>query len=131
MECSIPARLLFIGLFNFANDMGCLERSPKRLKMQIFPADALDCEPLIQELITHGLLTEYSVNDVCYLQIKGFLKHQKINRPSASKIPLPPEFRFNCSDAGHLKPLINQLVLVVIVKTRLEKLRRYGADARQ
>ncbi|QUG44449.1 hypothetical protein KDU73_18455 [Klebsiella michiganensis] len=92
VECSIPARLLFIGLFNFANDMGCLERSPKRLKMQIFPADALDCEPLIQELITHGLLTEYSVNDVCYLQIKGFLKHQKINRPSASKIPLPPEF---------------------------------------
>ncbi|MFH2639781.1 DnaT-like ssDNA-binding domain-containing protein [Klebsiella aerogenes] len=84
--------ILFIGLFNFANDMGCLERSPKRLKMQIFPADALDCEPLIQELITHGLLTEYSVNDVCYLQIKGFLKHQKINRPSASKIPLPPEF---------------------------------------
>ncbi|MCS5967311.1 hypothetical protein LNP26_00225 [Klebsiella variicola subsp. variicola] len=68
---------LFIGLFNFANDMGCFERSPKRLKMQIFPADALDCEPLIQELITHGLLTEYSVNDVCYLQIKGFLKHQK------------------------------------------------------
>ncbi len=92
VECSIPARLLFIGLFNFANDMGCLERSPKRLKMQIFPADVLDCEPLIQELITHGLLTEYSVNDVCYLQIKGFLKHQKINRPSASKIPLPPEF---------------------------------------
>ncbi|MCS5946284.1 hypothetical protein LNP25_19480 [Klebsiella variicola subsp. variicola] len=36
VECSIPARLLFIGLFNFANDMGCLERSPKRLKMQIF-----------------------------------------------------------------------------------------------
>lgn len=91
VECSILARLLFIGLFNFANDMGCLERSPKRLKMQIFPADALDCEPLIQELITHGLLIEYSVNDVCYLQIKGFLKHQKINRPSASKIPLPPE----------------------------------------
>ncbi|MDU4450493.1 MAG: hypothetical protein E7I78_10925, partial [Staphylococcus lugdunensis] len=26
------------------------------------------------------------------IQIKGFLKHQKINRPSASKIPLPPEF---------------------------------------
>ncbi|WP_112205431.1 DnaT-like ssDNA-binding domain-containing protein [Kluyvera cryocrescens] len=92
VECSIPARLLFIGLFNFANDMGCLERSPKRLKMQIFPADSLDCEALIHELISHGLLTEYAVGDVCYLQIKGFLKHQKINRPSATKIPLPPEF---------------------------------------
>ncbi|STV36571.1 primosomal protein I [Klebsiella pneumoniae] len=29
VECSIPARLLFIGLFNFANDNGMPERSPK------------------------------------------------------------------------------------------------------
>lgn len=92
VECSIPARLLFIGLFNFANDMGCMERSPKRIKMQIFPADVIDCEPLLVELITHGLLTEYSVNGSNYLQIKGFSKHQKINRPSASKIPLPLGF---------------------------------------
>lgn len=89
VECSIPARLLFIGLFNFANDLGCLERSPKRIKMQIFPADSIDCEPLICELITHGLLTEYSVNGSDYLCIKGFSKHQKINRPSATKIPSP------------------------------------------
>lgn len=91
VECSIPARLLFIGLFNYANDMGCLERSPKRIKMQVFPADTIDCEPLIDELIAHGLLSEYSVNGSCFLHIKGFLKHQKINRPSATKIPLPPE----------------------------------------
>ncbi|BDH46429.1 hypothetical protein TUM12370_24730 [Salmonella enterica subsp. enterica serovar Choleraesuis] len=91
VECSIPARLMFIGLFNFANDRGCLERSPKRLKMQIFPADVIDCEPLIKELIAHGLLTEYSVSGNEYLHIKGFLRHQKINRPSVSKLPLPPE----------------------------------------
>lgn len=90
VECSIPARLLFVGLFNFADDKGCLERSPKRIKMQVFPADTIDCEPLIMELITHGLLTEYSVNGSHYLQIPGFLKHQKINRPSNSNIPLPP-----------------------------------------
>lgn len=36
VECSISARLLFIGLFNFADDKGCLERSPKRIKMQVF-----------------------------------------------------------------------------------------------
>ncbi|MCM7841088.1 MULTISPECIES: DnaT-like ssDNA-binding domain-containing protein [Enterobacteriaceae] len=89
VECSIPARLLFIGLFNFANDLGCLERSPKRIKMQIFPADSIDCEPLICELITHGLLIEYSVSGSDYLCIKGFSKHQKINRPSATKIPSP------------------------------------------
>ncbi|AUG99724.1 hypothetical protein CWC46_07750 [Prodigiosinella confusarubida] len=92
VECSIAARLLFIGLFNFANDRGCLERSPKRIKMQVFPADLIDCEPLIAELITHELLTEYSVNGVNYLRIPGFLKHQKINRPSKSSIPMPSGF---------------------------------------
>ncbi|MBB1199635.1 hypothetical protein EGM70_04865 [Enterobacteriaceae bacterium 89] len=91
VECSIPARLLFIGLFNFANDVGCLERSPKRIKMQVFPADVIDCEPLLAELIAHGLIIEYSVSGVGYLQIKGFRKHQKINRPSATKLPMPPE----------------------------------------
>lgn len=35
VECSIPARLLFIGLFNFADDKGCLERSPKRIKIVV------------------------------------------------------------------------------------------------
>jgi len=62
VEWSISARLLFVGLFNFSYDKGCMERSPKRIKMQVFPADTIDCEPLIMELITHGLLTEYSVN---------------------------------------------------------------------
>ncbi|WP_414483216.1 DnaT-like ssDNA-binding domain-containing protein [Serratia marcescens] len=101
VECSIAARLLFIGLFNFANDKGCLERSPRRIKMQVFPADSMDCEPLLQELITHGLLTEYSVNDVQYLHISGFLKHQKINRPSQTNIPVPPGFNENSVSNGN------------------------------
>jgi len=100
VECSIPARLLFIGLFNFANDLGCMERSHKRIKMQVFPADVIDCEPLIAELITHGLLTEYSVNGNEYLYIKGFAKHQKINRPSATKIPAPPLLTENRAKNG-------------------------------
>lgn len=101
VECTIPARLLFIGLFNFANDLGCMERSPKRIKMQVFPADLIDCEPLIAELITHGLLTEYSVNGQEYLYIKGFAKHQKINRPSATKIPAPVLLTENSGGNGN------------------------------
>lgn len=89
-ECSMSARLLFIGLLNFADDAGNLARSAKKIKMQIFPADAVDCEPLICELLAHGILIEYSVNGDKYLNIKGFLKHQVINRPSSSCIP-PPE----------------------------------------
>jgi hypothetical protein len=89
-ECSLSARLLFIGTFNFADDNGNLPASAKKLKMQIFPADNIDCEPLLNELITHGMLIEYSVNGEKYLNIKGFKKHQVINRPSKSSIPTLP-----------------------------------------
>ncbi|WP_324030596.1 hypothetical protein [Pantoea sp. JZ2] len=91
VECSFEARLMFIGMFNFADDKGNLVRSPKRIKMQIFPADMIDCEPLIKELSVAGLVSEYSVNGVEYIHIDGFSKHQKINRPSATTIPTPGE----------------------------------------
>ncbi|WP_256633887.1 hypothetical protein [Enterobacter hormaechei] len=91
VECSFEARLMFIGMFNFADDKGNLVRSPKRIKMQIFPADMIDCEPLIKELSLAGLISEYSVNGVEYIHIDGFSKHQKINRPSATTIPTPEE----------------------------------------
>lgn len=92
VELSIPARLFFIGLWNHADDAGNLVYSPRKLKMQIFPADTIDCEGLLGELITHGLITVYSVNVEEFIHINGFRKHQVINRPSKTTIP-PPERR--------------------------------------
>lgn len=86
-ECSLSARLLFIGLWNFADDSGNLDRSAKQIKARVFPVDNIDCEPLLRELITHGLLIEYSVSDRKYLHIPGFTKHQVINRPSKPAVP--------------------------------------------
>lgn len=86
-ECSLSARLMFIGMLNFADDKGNMSYSAKRLKMQIFPADVIDTQPLLDELIAHGIVIEYSVNDEKFLHIKGFTKHQVINRPSTSAIP--------------------------------------------
>ena len=90
-ECSLSARYLFSGLFCFADDMGNLERSAKRIKMQIFPADNIDAEPLLQELLAHGVITEYSVSGKLYLHIQGFAKHQRINRPSTPIHPIYEE----------------------------------------
>lgn len=87
IECSLIARLLFIGTWNFADDAGNLDRSPKQIKARIFPLDEIDCEPYLLELISHGLLTEYSVNEKKYLHISGFEKHQLINRPSKPVCP--------------------------------------------
>lgn len=89
VELDMPARLFFIGSWNFADDNGNLPRSPKKLKMQVFPADAIDVEPLIHSLIAHGLFDEYTVKGEKYLHIKGFRKHQVINRPSKTGLPTP------------------------------------------
>ena len=86
-ECSLSARLLFIGTWNFADDAGNLDRSPKQIKARVFPLDVIDCEPLLQELIDQGLLIEYLVNEKLFLHINGFTKHQIINRPSKPTCP--------------------------------------------
>ena len=86
----MSARLLFIGMLNFADDNGNMEASVRRIKMQVLPADNVDAEELVADLIAHGVLTEYSVNEKKYWHIKGFKKHQRINRPSNSTIPQPP-----------------------------------------
>lgn len=87
VQCSFAARLLFIGLWNFADDNGNLERSSEEIKMQIFPGDNVDCETLLMELITQGVVIEYSVNARKFLHIRNFLKHQVINRKSTTNLP--------------------------------------------
>lgn len=87
-ECSTSARLLFIATWTFADDEGNLDRSSKQLKAQAFPYDNLDPEPLVQELLSHDLLTEYGQNGNKYLHINNFAKHQRIDRKSPPRFPL-------------------------------------------
>lgn len=86
-ECSPTARLLLIASLNFADDYGNLERSARQLKAQAFPYDQLDCEPLIRELLKAGLMVEYKVGNRLYLHIKGFQKHQRIEKRSDPRFP--------------------------------------------
>jgi hypothetical protein len=86
-ESSPTARLLLIGALNFADDYGSLDRSAKQIKAQVFPYDNIDCESLIRELISNGLLVEYKVGDRFYLHIKGFGKHQKVEKPAKPRFP--------------------------------------------
>jgi len=93
VECSFAARLLFIGLLNFADDDGRMEYRPKKIKMQIFPADDVDISGLLGEIRREKLVIVYEVDNKEYLQIKGFQKHQKVDKRSKSKHPAPEESR--------------------------------------
>ena len=70
MECSTNARLMFLGMWNFADDLGRLPLSAKTIKAQIFPSDSFDLNEIlgmIQELSTNGLVLQYEVEGKHYL----------------------------------------------------------------
>lgn len=90
-ECSPTSRLLFVGTWNLADDHGNLERSSKQLKAQLFPYDVIDVEPHVQELLSAGVLIEYAVAGKKYLHIKGFGRHQKVEKKSSPRHPLYEE----------------------------------------
>ena len=88
--CSLGARLLFIGMWNFCDDNGIHQASPIRLKAEVFPMD--DCtkdqvSSWVSELASAGLLNEYQVGGTPYWQVTGW-KHQKIDKPTY-KFPHP------------------------------------------
>jgi len=92
VECSIEARLLFLGMWNFCDDQGIHPGSTKRLKMEIFPADDFDSASIrrmIDELINNELLIEYQSDRKVYWRVTGW-DHQKIDRPT-NKYPLPTD----------------------------------------
>ena len=76
---SAMARLLFIGLWNFADREGRMIYSPKRIKMQIFPADVVEVEHLADELVNLGMVTIYEASNARILQVTNFKKHQHVN----------------------------------------------------
>jgi len=90
-DCSLVARLLFIGIWNFCDDHGLHPASIKRLKMEVFPSDQLGNEAIqamIDELLAVGLLFAYQVDGKDYWQVTGWAKHQKIEKPTY-RHPLP------------------------------------------
>lgn len=93
VECSMNARLLFIGLWNFCDDNGIHPYSPKTIKMEIFPGDEIkisQIENWLSELIANGLIKTYHVENKQYLIVTGW-HHQKVDRPNP-KHPLPEKF---------------------------------------
>lgn len=91
---SRDARLCFILLWTLADDEGRLRGNSRMLASLLFPYDN-DAPQLIpswlDELIREGCIEQYQVDGASYIQIAKWLSHQKIDRPSTSKLPPPEE----------------------------------------
>jgi hypothetical protein len=89
-ECEPLARLLFVGLWTIADRSGRLEDRPKKIKAEVLPYDNCDCEKLLSKLHNLGFILRYKVQNVSYIQIINFEKHQNPHiKESASTIPEP------------------------------------------
>lgn len=76
VELPFETRLLFIGLWTLADREGRLENRPKKIKMELFPADNIDISKSVKELCDNGFLTVYQSNGANVIQIINFNKHQ-------------------------------------------------------
>lgn len=85
VELDYADRLLFIGLWNFADDQGYLPLRPKRIKMQVFPGDEFDVLAALRRLWESSLLSLYACPDGLLLHIRNWSRHQKVSNPAREK----------------------------------------------
>ena len=85
VELDFGDRLLFIGLWNFADDQGFLPLRPKRIKMQVFPGDDYDVLAGLRRLHESSLVALYASPEGLLLHIRNWKRHQKISNPAREK----------------------------------------------
>lgn len=87
-------RLTFIGLWTHADDAGRCVDDARLIKAAIWPLDdrtAADIEIDLKALTESSLITRYTLNRKRYIAVTGWDEHQRINRPTPSKLPAPEE----------------------------------------
>lgn len=90
--CSIAARLLAIALRNEADDSGVFEWKPVGLKMRLMPADPVDINALLAELVETNQISKFVINDRPYGAIRNFRVFQRPKYPKPVH-PITDEIR--------------------------------------
>lgn len=88
-QLSAYARILYIGLWCYADDEGRGEYLPKLIEGAIFPHETIDLDALWSELETMGRVRRYTDGDREYFCIPRW--QQKPNRKYPSRLPPPPD----------------------------------------
>lgn len=86
MSLSFPARELLKGLWCESDDRGVFEWKLRTIKARIIPADAVDMNELMAEMVEHNLICQFEFDGKKYGAVRNFLRHQ---RPKAPKIMHP------------------------------------------
>lgn len=111
-KVSRDARLLFIGMWNFSDDLGVVIANLTFLKSKIFPYDQIELFELqnwVNELTSMKFIVSIIHNDENFFLIKNFKKHQKINKPNNDDIYIDFETVKSITDQSrNVQGLINE-----------------------
>ena len=94
-EMDWHTRLVYIGLWSYVDDNGVGRDVERLIVAELFPLDAslseasLRTHGALMYLAERGHITRYTVEGKPFLHISTFHEHQRINRPSAGRYPLP------------------------------------------
>jgi len=104
-KVSRDARLLFIGMWNFADDSGVILGEEVWIKSKIFPYDNLshsDFKKMVAELVKISVIVPGLFRDEVFYLIKNFNKHQVINKPNNDDLYIPKD----CISATFNNPVL-------------------------
>src|ERR1700704_4847638 len=93
IDCKPMTRLLFIGLWNFADDGGVQPLRPRTIRMQVFPGDEIGNDhvrAMIDELALRKLVRIYEVDGVEYVGIVDWAQMQRVGKHARSRYPSFP-----------------------------------------
>lgn len=92
-KLSFGARLLYIAMWNFADDYGIISASPRRLLGEAFENDETvnidDVNKFLSEIEQQGQIKRYIANEKEWFEIVHFADHQRISHKSTRVNPKP------------------------------------------
>lgn len=87
------ARLTWIGLWTYVDDAGRCKDNVRLLKGHVWPLEddvtATEVELDLEQLASSGRIVRYESDGERFIQVNKWTDHQRISRPTPSKIPEP------------------------------------------
>lgn len=114
-KLSRNARLLYIGMWNFADDLGVVISDSVWLKSKIFPYDQIQIQQLgkwITELVENGFICLLSYHGERFIYLPTFTRHQVINRPNMDDLNVPKHLIDNLQKLITEQSLINHGIII-------------------
>lgn len=97
-KISRDARLVYIGMWNFCDDLGVVRADSVWLKSKIFPFDQMQIQQfdkICQEILRNGFISLFSYRDEKFYYLPKFSLHQTINKPNYEDVNVPKDVLFN------------------------------------